>query len=391
MICLPSTDPLRPLKPTAADERLSVVHKEHLLALAEAKKEKQLMQEDFERRLAALSAATNAAPSANTLTPESAAPPASGNTETNNTTCNIQNDLSEDDNLFGKDNIEQQGDKSEASDDMDIGNSVAHQGNESDASAGITVGNSSTSSSEDSSDDNGTDVEREHSSNDDNANQSNNLHDDHDPTTRKVVTTIFSDDSRNSDGDDDDSSDGKYGEDSDEIGSTSDHVEYVGTTAPTYSMYGISDAKDKHDDTLFPNKADETNDSFISDSEGDWASNFDSLPVKIIAKVSTTSKGTTLALAQKQTKKLTLSDLKSSDVSAPSPGPSPDRFRKNKDIRYTFSIRDTMNPDSQRSKTSSQSSSTAPSLDNTANSNTRYPLRSRAATTTVEPDGRCSP
>jgi len=78
-----------------ADERVLAVSKEHQLALAEARQEQQLMKEDFKRRFATLLAATNAAPSAIALTPESAAPPASSDTETNNnTTRNIQNNLS---------------------------------------------------------------------------------------------------------------------------------------------------------------------------------------------------------------------------------------------------------------------------------------------------------
>jgi len=157
-------------------------------------------------------------------------------------------------------------------------------------------------------------------------------------------------------------------------------------------MYGVSDAKDKHHATFIPDKADETDDSFISDTDGDWAATFDSLPVKIVAAVSTTSGGPTLALAQKQTKTLTLSDFELFDESVPSPVPSPERFHKNKNIRCLFpTARDTMNPDHQRSKKTSQSATTASSPDDTANSNTRYPLRSRAATTTGEPDGGCIP
>jgi len=118
-------------------------------------------------------------------------------------------------------------------------------------------------------------------------------------------------------------------------------------------MYGVSDAKDKHDDTFIPDKADETDASFISDTDGDWAATFDSLPVKVVATVSTTFGGTTLALAQKQTKALTLSDFESFNESVPSPVPSPERFRKNKNIRCLFPTRDTMNPDHQRSKKTS--------------------------------------
>jgi len=348
-----------------ADERLAIVHKDHLLALAEAKKEKQLMQEDFERRLAALSATTNVNTSANTLTPESATLPASDNTETKSTpTRNIQHDLSEDEHVGGKEPTELQGSESELSDGMSNSKPTGLQSNESEE--GLTVGNSGPSSSDDnSSDEDDTDADRAPTP--DEYNVPNKPHQKPVATTRRVVTRIDSSDG-NSDGDDEDSSNGKYDNvdaDSDDIGSFSDQVEYVGTTAP---------------------KNCEDSDS----SNGDWSSKFDDLQVKVVANVSKSTKGTTLALAQKQTKKLNLSDLEdSSDDSILKPGSSPDRFRKNKNLRLTFPSR-AMIPDSQRTKTFSEPSK-APDPDELAKSNKRYSLRSRAATTTGAPDGGCSP
>jgi hypothetical protein len=347
-----------------ADERLAIVHKDHLLALAEAKKEKQLMQEDFERRLAALSATTTVNTSTNTLTPESATLPASDNTETKSTpTRNIQRDLSDDEHVGGKEPTELQGSESELSDGMYDSNPTGLQSNES--AAGLTVGDSGPSSSdENTSDEDDTDADRAPTP--DEYIEPNKPHQKPVATMRRVVTGIDSSDG-NSDGDDEDSSDGKYdnvGGDSD-IGSFSDQVEYVGTTAP----------KDCEDS---------------DSSNGDWSSKFDDVQVKVVANVSKSTKGTTLALAQKQTKKLNLSDLEeSSDDSILKPGSSPDRFRKNKDLRLNFPSR-AMIPDSQRTKTFSEPSK-ATDPDELTKSNKRYSLRSRAATTTGAPDGGCSP
>ena len=264
---------------------------------------------------------------------------------------------------------ELQGSESELSDVLYNSTPTGIQGN--DSEEGLTVGKSGTSSSDDSSsDENDTDADRAPTP--DEYNGRNRLHQKPVATTRRVVTHIDSSDG-NSDGDDEDSSNGKYDDDdadSDDIGSVSDQVEYVGITAP----------KDCED----------SNNIHMHDFNGDWASKFDELQVKVVAKVSKTTKGTTLARAHKQTRKFSLSDFDdSSDESILKPGSSPDRFRKNKDVRLTFPSC-AMIPVSQRTKTFSEPSK-APAPDDTAKSHKRYSLRSRAATTTGEPDGGCSP
>ena len=352
-----------------ADERLKLQHADHLLALAEAKKETQLMQEDFERRLAALSAATNANPPANTLTPESATSTASAGKESSSSPRNIHQDLQTDAQLVSHKPAALQGHDPVTVGDEYIGTSQGLQGN--DTEAVLTIGDSGSESS--SSDDSGSDdmnnktpsfltfVERNsHNTllqnllhtNGSRANDSSDDGDDEDSSTGKFDQDNDDDDA---DADDDVAIDKVY-DSSDGIGSASE-VEYVGTTDP----------KTCED----------------SDEDGSWASKFDAPEFKVVAKVSQSNKGTTLARAEKKNKTFTLNDLEDTSDDSTTPTSSPDRFRKNKDVRSLFPSR-SMIPASQRTK-----SFTEPSKAD--KSKKRYSLRSRAATTTGEPDGGCSP
>jgi len=227
-----------------------------------------------------------------------------------------------------------------------------------------------------------------------------------DPST--VVAQAYqnnSSDSNSADGDDEADSADKESQGVDKpIGSTSDHhgdededddeegdeedtdqVEYIGTSTPAYSMYGVPDTHDpfdrrcipeedfdeyKHDVEHLPDPAFETEDEYKTDeggpdSELPWASQFDSMPFTVVAKLSTTSKGTTVAGAQKKKAALTLQDFDSSDMDSDVAKPSPARFRKNQDDKHEFPTR--------------------------VDANTRYLTRSKAATTTGVPEGGCSP
>jgi len=379
-----------------ADERVEAVQKQHLIAMDEQNQKYAFL----EKEIAALMAAITAPPTANTLTPDSAkhVPTATAHSTTPTPPfekANPKNATTPERSNWDHDDMVQKGHTDEQT-----------PREESMAESSVEVvgksGSSSSSSSNSGEDgDNamendfhnappGTKVQR--SDEDD----SNN----HDPST--VVAQAYqnnSSDSDSADGDDEADSVDNESQGADKpIGSTSDHhgeedededeeddeeeneedtdqVEYIGTSTPAYSMYGVSDTHNPFDRCCIP-KEDfdkyehdvehlpdfETEDEYKTD-EG--ASQFDSMPVKLVAKLSTTSKGTTVAHAQKKKAALTLNDFDSSDMDSDVAKPSPARFRKNQDDKHEFPTR--------------------------VDENTRYLTRSKAATTTGSPEGRCSP
>jgi len=185
--------------------------------------------------------------------------------------------------------------------------------------------------------------------------------------------------------DEDEDGDEEYYEEENE--EDKDPTECDGTPTPAYTMYGVSDAHDdfdrrcnptedfdeyEHDVEHLPDF--ETDNEYKTDeggpdSELPWASQFHSMSFKVVAKLSTTSKGIPVARVQKKTAALTLTDFDSSDmdsdVASVVARPSPARFRKNQDDKDEFPTR--------------------------MDENTRYLTRSRAATTTGAPEGGCSP
>jgi hypothetical protein len=395
-----------------ADERVQAVQQQHLLAMDEQNQKYAFL----EKQIAALIAATTAPPTANTLTPDSAkhgstvsAPTTTTNPpfehidpkkaphpddkkkmqETERTIC-------EHNDMVQREHTEEPATRVEHM----VESSVEEVGESSSSSS-----SSDSDSDEDDNDDQATKNEshntspmiKVHSSDD-------NDSDNNDPSN--VVGQAYQNNSSGSnsaDGDDEaESDDNGYQGAENPIGSTSDHhgeeyeeeheeeneedkdqVEYIGTSAPAYSMYDVSDAHDPFDRRCIPeedfdlDELDvehlpdfETEDEYKTDEGGPesdlpWSSQFDSTPVRVVATLSKTSNGTTVAHAQKKKATLTLDDFDSSGLDTDDATQSPARFRKNQDAKHQFPTR--------------------------VDDNTRYLTRSKAATTTGAPEGGCSP
>ena len=411
-----------------ADERVDAVQKQHLVAMDEQAEKYAFLQ----KQIAALMAATTAPPAAhaNTLTPDSArhAPSATADSTTitpSSARANPNNaPLLDSSNSDHDDMIQKQQSKKQKSDEDGMEDSSVEIVGKSDHDDMIQKQQSiKQKSDEDGMEDSSVEVvgksdssgSSSNDSEEDDTGHSPDGADSHnnDPTTATAQAyQNHSSDSHSADGDDEaDSEDNESQNVEKPIGSTSDHsreedededeegdeedyeddddedkdpAEYDSIPIPGYTMYGISDAHDDFDRRCIPEEDFdeyehdvehlpdfETDDEYQPEEGGPestlpWASQFDAMPVKVVATLSRTSTGTTVARAQKKQATLTLADFDldsgmDSDVVIPSPA----RFRKSQDDKDDFPTR--------------------------VDENTRYPLRSRAATTTGAPEGGCSP